>query len=205
MAKEDPPILRKNFETLAQQAVNKWPDKESFVLPTKFGNAMRAFEVYPRKLYGIDMIPGLQRLFMVLPEQASKEAQTARAVLDFWINLFYGLSGTALVHLAYALCSNSTFAYLMTLGSGIIAIFCWYRLPSAASEYGEEVKTLFDLYRGDLAKKLGFSWPLRLEEERVLWRKFSQQIIFHADHAAFQLDEFKEGLSIDDNGPVPGT
>jgi len=57
------------FALSLSRATEAYPDGEDWVLPTKFGNTMRACEVYSRALYGLDAIPAWPRLFLVLPNR----------------------------------------------------------------------------------------------------------------------------------------
>jgi len=76
------PDQRREFERLskaAQEPTNdashdevrlslaeRFPDRIEHVLPTKFGNCLRAFEVYSRVIYGIEAIQGWPRLISVI-------------------------------------------------------------------------------------------------------------------------------------------
>jgi len=62
--------------------------------------------------------------------------------------------------------------------SSIIAIIAYSRAKSSAIEWGDLVKSSFDLFLSDLCKKLGFSIPVTGEEQQILWEKFSQAIIY---------------------------
>ena len=53
-----------------------------------------------------------------------------------------------------------------------------YRAKRVAVEWGDLVKAVFDLYRFDLIKALGIELPKSREEERALWTKVSQAIVY---------------------------
>jgi hypothetical protein len=80
---------RKERDELLRAIVVKFPDNENAILPTSIGNIIRAFEVYPRIMYGLDNIPGWPRVLGVVPESYLKYAQDAKAKLDFCVNCFY--------------------------------------------------------------------------------------------------------------------
>jgi hypothetical protein len=45
--------LNKKRTQLMVKLVERFPDEEDWLLPTAFGNTIRAFEVYPRVMYGV--------------------------------------------------------------------------------------------------------------------------------------------------------
>lgn len=63
----DDRLMKRN--RLKLEIVESFPDQERWLLPTSFGNTIRAFEVYPRVMYGIDSIIGWNRLLGVIPKE----------------------------------------------------------------------------------------------------------------------------------------
>jgi hypothetical protein len=58
-----------------------------------------------------------------------------------------------------------------------VIFISWLRVRSAAVEWGEVVKSAFDVFLPELHKKLEFPIATR-EEERQMWERFSQAIIY---------------------------
>jgi len=56
---------------------------------TSFGNAVRAFEDYPRVLYGFESINGWSRLNAVIPKSYQDILGNKRAMTDFWVNVWF--------------------------------------------------------------------------------------------------------------------
>src|SRR5689334_5778060 len=81
-------VQRKRSEKI-QMLANHFPDKSDLILPTSFGNVIRAFEAYSRILYGIDSIPGWPRLIRVMDERDDEQINGSKALLDYYLNLFY--------------------------------------------------------------------------------------------------------------------
>jgi hypothetical protein len=52
------------------------------------------------------------------------------------------------------------------------------RATSAAREWGDLVKSAFDVYRFNLLESLGIELPKSRQEEKALWTKYSQAIIY---------------------------
>src|SRR5665213_1811574 len=70
------------FDTL-----NTYPrDREDF-LPTLFGNAIRAFEVYPWDVYQVDGVVVWERLGAVIPSSVQQAITDARSQVDFFVNV----------------------------------------------------------------------------------------------------------------------
>ncbi|NEQ47589.1 MAG: hypothetical protein F6K00_30210 [Leptolyngbya sp. SIOISBB] len=170
---------QKKRNKLLREFVNSFPDEERWLLPTSFGNAMRAFEVYPRLMYGIDAIPGWERLLSVIPEGYKRLIDSSKSQLDFWINIWF---------LNLILLGEYCFLFLYTRNTELIwlpflvfvlAFYFFSKSRSAAIEWGILIKSSFDLFLDDLRKKLGFAQPASFEEEVEMWRKYSQSIIFH--------------------------
>ncbi len=83
------PKLKKKLNNSKEKAAIRFPDHERFLLPTAFGNTIRAFEVYSRVMYGLDAIPGWDRLLAVIPKDYRELVDTAKAQTDFWVNLWF--------------------------------------------------------------------------------------------------------------------
>jgi len=52
------------------------------------------------------------------------------------------------------------------------------RATSSAKEWGDFVKSAFDVYRFKLLESLGIDLPKDKEEEKLVWQKYSQAIIY---------------------------
>src|SRR5262245_50791207 len=74
------------YQTLRWELATWMPSRLSDVLPTRFGNAIRAFEVYPRDIYGADAIAIWLRLTSVMPKEFSEQIRDARGQVDLLIN-----------------------------------------------------------------------------------------------------------------------
>lgn len=149
-------------------------------MPTQFGNKMRAFEVYPRVVYGIDAIPLWPRLEAVIPAHFRGIIDESKAYLDFSVNL---LCGSVVCMLFYAVVSAAD-QRVLALWVPVISLLvagAGYRLSlAAASEWGEYVKSAFDLYRGALAEQLGLHLPRSSDAERTMWNTVSRMMIYRS-------------------------
>jgi hypothetical protein len=180
------------FPLSLSRATEAFPDREDRVLPTKFGNTMRAFEVYSRALYGLDAIPAWPRLFLVLPQSMKDQIRDSRAMLDFNANLFVLSTLAIIMTAAQMYVGQGANQVSVAIAFPVVgAVYAWMALPQGAHQWGEIVKSAFDLYRHRLAKELGLDVPSAAEDERRMWRQVSRMMIFRSPSAIDQLDEFR--------------
>lgn len=156
-----------------QRFATEFPDDQEWLLPTAFGNAVRAFEVYPRVLYGVDAIWAWPRLQAVIPDEFTKQSEDARAALDFWLSswgLTLFLTGEALVLMVL----TRDWWFGAWCVAGILAAWlCTRRARAHAIQWGEYVKAAFDLYLPALAEQTRLPGLTGTPDS---WRTFSQAI-----------------------------
>jgi hypothetical protein len=196
-ARGESPIVPDGHPDKLRYAVERYPDAEEWVLPTRFGNAFRALEVYSRVVYGIDAIPFWPRLQAVIPDHYGKLISEAKSQLDFCINLSVVSIIALLAYLSVAIYKNQ-FTSLWVPSSALATMFFGYTVGIAAlGQFGSYVKSAFDLYRGDLAKLLGLDLPRSMEQERLMWETLSRMMIYRSAFRASQLTTFKPHTNAD--------
>lgn len=173
---------------LLRESVERFPDDEDLLLPTALGNVLRAFECYPRVMYGLDSIAGWPRLIAVIPEAFGKSVGSAKAGVDFWINTAY-LSALVVPALVVRLLHDHAGALaapwsglpaaaaaemLLALAALLLAALCYRLAVTAAIDWGHTVKAAFDLYLPDLARQLGYEPPL----SRDVWERISKSFVY---------------------------
>lgn len=172
--------LNQKRAKLMIEIVQNFPDSEEWLLPTSFGNAIRAFEVYPRLMYGVDSIPTWSRLLTVIPVDYRKLIDDSKAIVDLWINLLFI---TIFIFIEYwIIIYNLRKFELLWIPFLLIsfAIISFYRATNAAIIWGDFVKAAFDIYLPELKEKLGFISSSPDEtDSKLIWQKFSQAVIYH--------------------------
>lgn len=170
---------------LLREAVTNFPDNVKFVLPTPFGNAVRAFEVYPRLMYGVESVVVWSRLLTVIPADYKTHIDNAKANMDFWINL--GVSTILLFILSiglriYAVYQNiaviSILFWILVVIEVAVIYVCQYRATRNAIIWGQTVKSAFDVYLPDLATKLGLKMTEDREAQRLVWENYGIAILY---------------------------
>jgi hypothetical protein len=157
---------------------SRFPDQESLLLPTAFGNTLRSFEIYPRMMYGMESIDGWSRILAVVQKDYLALIDSAKAQVDFWINTGF-LSIVVLIQIVALWLLKRSLPPFWLAGAIILiaAISSWLAVRSAG-EWGDYVKSVFDLYRFNLLDAFGIKRPETRQEEKKLWTAFSQAIIY---------------------------
>ena len=170
--------LVKKRNKLLREFVERFPDEERWLLPTSFGNTVRAFEVYPRIMYGVDSIAIWEHLLAVIPEDYRKLIDDSKAQVDFWANVWI-LSILFIFEYIFIASNINKINNLWILVSAIVLVFVAFsRARASAVQWGKWVKAAFDVFLPELYKKLGFKSQKSEIEAKQMWRDFSQAIIY---------------------------
>ncbi|MBI5294748.1 MAG: hypothetical protein HY869_04675 [Chloroflexi bacterium] len=176
--KEFPTKSRTRRNKLMRQLAEEFPDKEEYLLPTPFGNVLRSFETYSREMYGLEAIDGWSRLLAVIPKEYIELMDGAKSQVDFWVNLgvVFILLQIEYVGLVYSFGGQlNWWIVLLFIALGAIAPL---RATSSAREWGDYVKSAFDMFAPKMRETLGFETPKNREAEEKQWKNFSQAIIY---------------------------
>lgn len=170
--------LKLRRSKLSRKLVERFPDQEEHLLPTAFGNTIRAFEVYPRVMYGIDAIPLWPRLLMVMPEDARTLVDSAKSEMDFWLNLWVVSLLLVVEYLAFALFTqNLGNLWLLFLVLLLLPISS-NRARVAAAGWGEMVKAAFDVHLAKLRQTFEMKEKQDRKTEREHWQDLSVALIY---------------------------
>ena len=171
---------------LARYINSELPDRQEFVLPTRFGNVIRCFERYSDVAYGIDAIIAWPRLVAKIEPGFASTIDEAKTSVDFMINcsLLCALSAMVLGGIGVCQAFPWSFASVWHWGwrAGLflaLALTFYSFAIGRARAWGEQVKSAFDLYRFDLLKSLGYDrQPSTYFEEKVLWDRICVQLLY---------------------------
>jgi hypothetical protein len=176
---QDLPVqLRLKRNRLMLAFVERFPTAEFGLLPTSFGNTVWAFQVYPRVMYGLDPIPGWNRLLTIIPKEYIGFVNDAKSQVDFWVNLCF-LAGIVLIeYLIFIFSAGRVSILWLPIISIISILFAYSRAQKSAIEWGGLVKSSYDIFLPDLREKLQFQKSLSVRDEILIWQRFSQSIIY---------------------------
>jgi len=175
---------RTRYEILKKETVASMPSSAGEVLPTDFGNAIRAFELYPRDVYGADGVYVWLRLTTVVPASIVANVEDARTQVDFLINccLFSVIvAALALGRMAHALYTQRILvtAWLLFAAGGLFAAWLFYRWAvTRVPAWGDWVRAAFDCYLPALAKQIGHTLPDTDADRVEFWSSFSRQLVY---------------------------
>ncbi len=195
-----PDERKRELADLLMDLAREFPPDVGDHLPTRLGNAIRAFEVYSNKIYGADSIPLWLHLSTVISTDFQSTLDDARAQVNCAVNIcFFAavISLLALARLAWG-CDwhvlaaapdlNAVKAAFLTYANGInllvaivAAVICRLAYLFAIElvyPWGDLVKAAFDCYLPDLAKKMGFDLPETGDKRKEFWIAVSRQAIY---------------------------
>jgi hypothetical protein len=172
------------YQKAREELANRFPD-EANLMPTRFGNTVRAFEVYPREMYGLEGVTGWFRLVAVVPKDYFVFIGSSRAQVDLCLNLTLVLWLCVLEYFVMCAVTFGTDVHLYPWPwlSAVLIAWAWFAIRSASSAaviWGGWVKAAFDVYLNDLRTKLSFDAFESMESERHRWEGFSQAIGYHS-------------------------
>lgn len=157
---------RRIYRELKSKYRNNFPPRKEYILGTEFGNVIRSFELYPMEMYGIDSIAIWDRITCLVPKEHIDYLSDAKASVDFAINILY-LMMIILIEYAIMLVitcciSQAIILWWIPIFAIGLAFFAYRMAISSARKWGLAVKSVFDLYRYDLLKKLDIDIPRTL-------------------------------------------
>ena len=175
---EFPQEARMQRNEAMKDRANRFPDQESLLLPTPFGNTLRAFEIYPRVMYGLESIDGWSRLLAVIPKDYRELMDNAKTQVDFWVNLGF-LSFLLLLEYTFLVVYKSALGdWWIALLIVLVAILSPHFSRSSAVEWGDYVKGAFDVFAPKLSEALEIPVPIDRDQQKEQWTMFSQAIIY---------------------------
>jgi hypothetical protein len=176
---------------LTWQLRETYPESADEVLPTAFGNAIRAFELYPAAMYGADSISVWPRLLAVVSKDFQTLINDAKALVDLCVNLcalslayVVFAAGAALLEVAGVVLpfgaphigGSWTVVALVALAAAAAS----YRFALACvSDWGDTVKSAFDCYLPTLAHQLEYAMPAEPAGRRKIWEALSRQFLYN--------------------------
>lgn len=171
----------------ADRAINSDFPASGSVLPTRLGNAIRAFETYSRNQYGISAIPLWPRFVARIRSDHAAAIDDAKTSFDVAVHLSFLSALTAFLMIVIAAVYPLPFATMRLFAAWAIRVVAasalswgFYELAiDRAMAWGDLVRGVFDLYRWEVLKDLGYETrPGDLLSERALWTAISRQMIF---------------------------
>ncbi|RLD05673.1 MAG: hypothetical protein DRI56_09130 [Chloroflexota bacterium] len=190
-SREDLPALKNEYYTLASKYDSSYPSCIKNVLPTEFGNKLRASESYPLTRYGIDAVPFWSRLYYMIPEKYQNAIDQSRNEVSFLMNcsvlsgLFAFLCILAYIQLEFfpelfvdESVTDNPRLYLFFFVVAV-AIFWFFGRTSSRviDSFGSMIRSTYDLFRLDLLKHLRLKLPKDSDEEFYIWKNLGELVV----------------------------
>lgn len=140
------------------------------VLPTRFGNAIRAFESYSKDRWGLDAIPVWPRIEALLSEQERDLHAAAKTDVAFFLNSVVAaflIGGALIVDAAINQPLHLGWTWIYALPFALAFLFYNFAID-AARRWGTEVRSSIDLHRLELYERLGLRAPQDIDDERQI-------------------------------------
>jgi hypothetical protein len=164
--------------------VLEFPSQVDDFLPTRLGNVLLAAENYSRERYGLDSVFFWPRQYLLLPNEVRVIVDDARRAIDQLVVIatlavfaVCSALGLGLAGAVWSCISAPCVVWVPSaLGAVVLAYLTYRSAVSAASTFGDLVRSVFDLYRADLLAKLGVAAPKSREVEPRIWEALGQQL-----------------------------
>lgn len=151
---------------IALENLARYPVDDRQILPTRFGNAIRAFETYGETRFDMDSQTLWYELVAVAPKYIQSEIESAQSSVDFFVALFY-LSlffGVACAVLGACVVLGTIEHFkidilLLSFPAFALAYSCHWLAIKATDAWSYPIHALVNLGRVKLADSLGLMLP----------------------------------------------
>jgi hypothetical protein len=167
-----------------------YPPPHAGIMPTKFGNILKASEAYPGTRYGIDAVQFWPRLWHVIPTSYQHTIENARNELSFLVNMS-ALSVVFFFFCIIAILLNtpspnsfvfdefllSSIRYILAAALAVLSNRFFNRAALlSVGEFGMMIRSAYDLFRLDLLEQFRVKLPKNLDKEYQVWENLGQLI-----------------------------
>jgi hypothetical protein len=146
------------------------------VKATDLGNVMAVTADYAYERYGMDNAIFWPRLVEFISKDYQAQLADLKTTMDFYVNLSFLSAAFGLVGVVVGLWFQAPLEVVLGLLAVVIAYGLYRGAVESAANMGTAVKGSFDLFRGELAAKLGLPEPDRLADERREWKEYASFI-----------------------------
>jgi hypothetical protein len=161
-------LASSNRASAARLLDRRFHSKRERLLPTRFGNALRATENYPYTRWGLDAVAVWPRIDALLTDREQELHTNAMSDLAFFVNGTIGAltAGVILLVDAFIATPLSARFWWLYLLPFLIAYALYRAALGAAERHGTERRASIDLHRLDLYERLGVRTPTSFSDEK---------------------------------------
>jgi hypothetical protein len=164
---------------LAIERLAYYPLDDDQVVPTRFGNALRAFETYGASRFNLDSQTLWYELCAVVPKYLQDKEEDPRSEVDFFV---------ASVYLSIILCIVALVAaveqqldqelLVVAVLAFAVMLVCRWMLVRVTRDWSLAVQGIVNVGRKKLAATLGLQLPSNLEAERLMWGCLTEFVFY---------------------------
>jgi hypothetical protein len=157
-----------------------YPEKAELLLPTRVGNAIRAFERHSNIRWGLDGVAIWPRIELLLSSDERELLVDAKINFYVFINAALGaaLVGVSLI-VDEAVYAPQPSSYWALYAIPFVVAYLLYRAAiGPASDWGDCVRSSYDLHRLEIYEKLGVRAPKSFSDERKLATKVNMVLLY---------------------------
>jgi hypothetical protein len=178
---------------LALEKLAQYPFDDAQVTPTRFGNALRAFETYGKTRFNLDSQTLWYELCAVAPKSLQTAIDDARSSVDFFIAMTYlnFLLGVFSLACAIYQCGPLQLV-LVSIISFALGLLCQWLAIRTTGEWAAAVQALVNVSRLKFAESLGLEVPKSLTEEKKMWGLVTRYTYYARTNDGAALDQYKK-------------
>jgi hypothetical protein len=170
--------IEKAHQTIEREngVIQDLPYDPKRVKATDLGNVMAVTADYAYERYGMDNAIFWPRLLEFISGDYQAQLADLKTTMDFYVNLSFLSGAFGLIAVVVGLWYQSPLEVVLGLLAAVIAYGLYRGAVESAANMGTVVKGSYDLFRGELAAKLGLPKPDRLADERREWKEYASFI-----------------------------
>ena len=203
--------LKQRYYSVTSNYDHSYPQNLSDILPTQFGNILKAAEAYPGTRYGMEGVEFWPRLIHVIPPEQKISIDNSRNELSFLVNMsilciaFYFLSVVAMFYFLATLPTDPAGAHFSIdvilkslrylVAGGIAAVCSWFFYKASiysVGSFGLMIRSAYDLFRIDLLKRFRLKVPSDSWEEFFTWQNLNEFIVLGRHSLKFKKLKYYE-------------
>jgi hypothetical protein len=172
--------------TRAARELNRYfPWRAEMILPTRFGNTIRAFETHANKRYGLDGVTAWTRIGTLLTESEREAITEAQSDVAFFVNLTallplggFFVVADLLVHPPSSVVAEVALTIALIAVVTGLSWSLYQAAVGAAVRWGMPVRAAFDMHRLELYSQLGLKHPRTDTQERNIARAATRCMLY---------------------------
>lgn len=153
------------------RAAMLYPSEDKHLLPTRFGNIMRAAETHSWQRYRLDAVLFWPRLHSCLPDPMLAQIAAARSGMEFMLVVSILGYAFCVVGTVTAIVLQLWWGALGSFGGGLVIGWVGHRSSlSHCHAFSTVLRAAFDVHRFAILDTLGWKHPTSWKQEREQWQ-----------------------------------